>query len=135
MKNAFTGEPQMKTETMFQQKRREGLSQKALDDAELIPYGERGETRPKSRGRIYDIPPANDTYCEDMVDQTGGDAVDLNKLMARVDPSGKAFNKAVQSGAVTETGQFYDDFTTAPTFQEALNTVIHSRQQFVPLRS
>lgn len=131
MKNAFTGEPLVRTDTSYEAKRKAGIKQRELELAEIIQGGER--EKPKGRGRIYDIPPDNGTYCEDQVDQTGAGATDINAIMKRIDPSGKAFNQAILSNAHTEAGMFYGDFTDAQTLQESLNIVKHAEEQFQTL--
>lgn len=132
MINAFTGETmdRQTPTSRFEELRAAALKRKAIDDAEMIPYGERGEFRPKSMGVNYGIPPTDGTYCEDKVDQTGADAVDINKIMERVDPSGKQFAKAVAQGFQTPAGMFYDDFTSAPDFAAAQEIFVHGKAQF-----
>lgn len=141
IRNAFTGEPYMKStpETIFEEKRKAGLALQKLHEGELVEYGEphpitgKRQTRPRSLGTVYDIPPNNGTYCEDQVDKTGAAAVDINKLMAQYDPSGKQFAAAISQGMVTDAGMTYDNFIDAPTFQDALDKSIHAQQQFAML--
>lgn len=141
IKNAFTGEPYMKgtPETKFEEKRRTGLALKKLHEGELIEFGEphpitgKRQTRPRSVGTVYDIPPDNGTYCEDKVDHEGKEYVDVNELMKKWDPAGTQFSKLLTQGHVTTAGLPYDDYTDAPTFQEALDIAIHGKEQFAAL--
>lgn len=122
----------MKTElTELEEARKGPLALKALHDAELVPFGERGELRPRSRGKSYGIPPTDGTYKPCQTDQTGKDTVDLNAVMKRYEKTGK-LTELIQLGMGGE-GGFYGDFTDAPTFQEALNITIHAQQQFALL--
>lgn len=120
----------------FEIQREKGLAQKALDDGELVEYGEphpitgMRQMRPKSVGATYDIPPDNGTYAPNRVDLTGADAVDINAIMDRIDPAGKQFANAVAQGLLTDAGMKYDNFIEAPDFQNALNLSIHAQQQF-----
>lgn len=139
VKNAFTGEKLMrdgKPENIFNEKRKAGLLRLAEDEAQLMEYGEphpvtgKRQTRPKSVGTVYDIPPDNGTYCPDKVDPTGAEATDINKIMERIDPAGRQFSNAIAQGLQTDAGMYYDNFIDAPTFQEAQNLFIHATQQF-----
>lgn len=132
MKNAFTGEELQRPEITFEAKRKAGIKLRELETSEIITTGERGIERPKSRGRTYDIPPDNGTYCEDQVDQEGGD-YDLNAIMKRLDPTGKKFSRAVASGMVSDAGMAYGDFTDPKSLQEALNITMHAEEQFALL--
>lgn len=124
-------------QTTFEEAREKGIKHKKLDDAEQIEWGEphpytgKRQTRPKSVGQVYDIPPADGTYCENKVDHTG--AVDVNELMKKWDPSGQQFNRAISQGMVTPTGMHYDDFTDGKTLQEALDIANHAKEQFAML--
>lgn len=141
--NPFTGEKRMAGEsnpkTLYEERRKRGLAQKHADDKARTDFGEphpyTGElqTRPRSVGRVYDIPPEDGTYTPDQVDPTGADSVDINKLMEKYDPAGKAFAKAITQGITTDAGMAYDDFTDAKTLQEALDISIHAQQQFAML--
>lgn len=138
--NPFTGEKRMHGKTnpknQFEEQRALGKKHLELDQAELVEYGEphphtgERQTRPKSLGRVYDIPPNDGTYCPNKVDLTGAEAVDINALMKKWDPSGEQFKKAISQGWTTDAGLNYDDFTDAKTLQEALDITIHAQQQF-----
>lgn len=137
MKNAITGETLVTPTTVLQDARKAGLALKALHDAELVEYGEvrpdgTRATRPRSVGQVYDIPPADGTYCPDRVDQTGADAVDLNRVMKRFEKTGQ-IEELIKLGAGTEAGLGYDDFTNAPDFQSAMDIYNHGREQFAKL--
>lgn len=125
-----------KVETHYEEQRRKGLELKKLHDAEMEEYGEphpitgKRMERPKSTGTMYNIPPADGTYCPHQVDVEGKDCVDINKLMAKHDPSGELFKKAISQGLTTDGGMTYDNFIDGPTFQEAQNNYIHGKQQF-----
>lgn len=141
IKNAFTGEKYVKdlVLTAYEEQRKKGLEQKKLHTAELIEYGEphpitgKRQTRPKSVGKTYNIPPDDGTYCPDKVDRTPGASVDINELMKKWDPSGKQFSNAIAQGITTDAGMRYDDFTDSKSLQEALNITIHAEQQFLML--
>lgn len=141
VKNAFTGEPYVKStpETIYQETRQKGLALQKRELAELKEYGEphpiTGELqkRPKAIGRSYDIPPADGTHCADQVDRTGAEAVDINLLMKKWDPSGRQFNNAIAQGLTTTAGMHYDDFTDSKTLQQALEISIHAEEQFAML--
>lgn len=112
-------------------KRAKGLALKALHDAELITTGD-GFVRPRSVGQKYDIPPIDGTYCEDKVDQTGADSVNLNNVMKRFEKTGK-LTELIALGAQGASGMRYGDFTAVPDFQSALNISIHAKEQFALL--
>lgn len=136
-KNVFTGEELVTPATQLQEARKAGLALKALHDAELVEYGEIGPngkrpTRPRSVGQVYDIPPIDGTYCPDRVDQTGKDAVDLNRVMKRFEKTGQ-IEELIRLGAGTNEGLGYDDFTNAPDFQSAMDIYNHGREQFSKL--
>lgn len=124
---------------IFEKKRAEGIAAKKKDSLEMVAYGEphpyTGEyqMRPKHIGVTYDIPPNNGTYCPDQVDQEGVDAVNINNLMAKYDPSGKLFANAITQGFTTEAGLKFDEFIQPVDFQESLNRTIHAQQQFETL--
>nr|DAE90379.1 MAG TPA: Scaffold protein [Microviridae sp.] len=120
----------MKTNlTELEAAREPGLRLKALHDAEEVAFGDRGLTRPRSRGALYDIPPDNGTYCADKVDQTGKDMVDLNLVMKRFEKTGK-LEELIGLGMSSNAGNRYDNFIGAPEFQEALNISNHAKDQF-----
>lgn len=138
--NPFTGEKRMAgertPETIFAEKRAAGLALRAKEAGQQKYFGEphpyTGElqSRPKHIGRTYDIPPDDGTYCPDQVDLVGAEAVDINQIMKKWDPSGKQFNKAIAQGMTTDAGMFYDDFTDSKSLQDALEITIHAKQQF-----
>lgn len=139
MKNAFTGGELVARKSEIEEHDAAAFELYKKDETEWIHFGEphpiTGEyqRRRATVGRKYDFAPRDGTFTPCQVDQTGADAVDINKIMNRVDPHGKQFAQAVRTGIVTDAGMLYDDFTKAESFQDALNIVIHGRQQFALL--
>lgn len=115
IKNAFTGE------IMTKERKK---TQKEIDDETMVPFGDRGEFRPASRGRTYDL-----DGLPSMTDQTQAASTDINNIMKRYEKTGQ-LEDLIRMGMAGDTGMFYGDFTDAPTFQEALNITLHAQEQF-----
>lgn len=112
-------------------------TQREKDHEILVPFGDelwngKYQMRPKSRGRKYDEPPTDGTFCEDQVDQTAAAATDLNRIMKRYEKTGE-LAELIELGMTGNTGMRYGDFTDAPTFQEAMDIFNHANDQFTKL--